>query len=456
MKKETRDFYKNLSILVLPLAFQNLMAAMVGASDALMLGMLDQDSLSAVSLAVQVQFVLFLFHTALTSGTTILAAQYWGIKDKKSVESVLAISLKTSCFISFVFFLTTFLFPNFLMGLLTNDNTLILYGAEYLKSVCWSYLLIGVSQIYLCIMKNSGRTLKSTIFSSSAMVLNILLNAVLIFGLFGFPRLGITGAAIATVISCGVELLLIMLENTRKDVVKIRWKLIFSSNEYLRKDFLRYTLPVLANMLAWGCGFTMFSVIMGHLGSDAVAANSIANIVKNITACVCFGIGTGSGIIIGNELGRGDLAKAKEYGGRFSRLSIVAGAISGLLLLLISPIILRFSTNLSAQAYYYLRGMLYICSYYMIGKSINSTVIAGIFCAGGDTKFGFICDTITMWVVIVPIGLLAAFVFKLPVLVVYFLLSLDEFVKLPAVYRHYKKYNWVKNLTKKQPCNVAV
>ena len=160
MKKETRDFYKNLSILVLPLAFQNLMAAMVGASDALMLGMLDQDSLSAVSLAVQVQFVLFLFHTALTSGTTILAAQYWGIKDKKSVESVLAISLKTSCFISFVFFLTTFLFPNFLMGLLTNDNTLILSGAEFLKSVCWSYLLIGVSQIYLCIMKNSGRTLK--------------------------------------------------------------------------------------------------------------------------------------------------------------------------------------------------------------------------------------------------------------------------------------------------------
>lgn len=192
----------------------------------------------------------------------------------------------------------------------------------------------------------------------------------------------------------------------------------------------------------------MFSVIMGHLGSDAVAANSIANIVKNIIACVCLGIGTGSGILIGNELGRGDLEKTRLYGDKLCHVAIFVGVVSNLIILVGIPIILRCAGNLTDQAYSYLRFMLFICGYYMIGKSINSTVISGIFCAGGDTKFGFLCDTVTMWVVIVPLGAIAAFVLKLPVLMVYFLLNLDELIKLPAVYHHYKKYNWVKNLTK--------
>ena len=179
-----------------------------------------------------------------------------------------------------------------------------------------------------------------------------------------------------------------------------------------------------------------------------MAANSIANIVKNLIACLSLGIGSGSGIIVGNELGTGALERAKEYGGRLCRLALLAGAASGLLLLLCSPLILAVSGNLSRQAGGYLQGMLIMCSYYMIGKSINSTVIAGIFCAGGDTKFGLLCDLITMWVIIVPVGIIAAFVLKLPVLAVYFLLNLDEFVKLPAVYCHYRKYKWARNLTR--------
>ena len=162
---------------------------------------------------------------------------------------------------------------------------------------------------------------------------------------------------------------------------------------------------------------------------------------------MCLGIGTGSGILIGNELGRGELKLAKEYGGRLCRLSLAAGAASGILILACSPLVIRFAAGLSGQAQEYLKIMLLICAYYMIGKSLNSTTIAGIFCAGGDTRFGLFCDLVTMWVIIVPIGILAAFVWKIPVPAVYFLLNLDEFVKLPAVYRHYKKYGWMKNLT---------
>lgn len=448
MKADNKIFYRKLFSLVLPIAVQNMMTALVSASDALMLGMLDQSSLSAVSLAGQVQFVLNLFFAALTIGATILAAQYWGKEDRMAVERVLAIVLKISMGISFIFFLAASAVPQLLMRIFTNEEELIALGIPYLRIVGWSYLCMGFSQIYLCIMKNSGRTLRSTIYGSVALVVNIILNAVLIFGFFGMPRMEIRGAALATVISRIIELILVLWENRKKDEVRLRWKYLRSANHILKKDFYHYTAPVLSNELVWGCGFTMFSVIMGHLGNDAVAANSIANIVKNVIACVCLGIGAGSSIIVGNELGSGKMEKAKEYGGKLCRTAIAAGALSGLFLLICSPLIIRFCGNLTEQTQWYLRWMLGICGYYLIGKSVNSTVVAGIFCAGGDTRFGLLCDLVTMWIVIVPLGALAAFVWKLPVVAVYFLLNLDEMIKLPAVYIHYKKYKWLKNLTK--------
>lgn len=445
--QKSREFYKKLFSLVVPIAMQNLMSAIVSASDALMLGMQGQTALSAVSLATQVQFVLNLFFAALTIGATVLAAQYWGKEDIKSVEQVLAISLRGSFLISALFFLAAAFFPEFLMRIFTNEAELIAPGTSYLQIVSGSYLCLGVSQVTLCIMKNSGRTLRSTIYGSSAVVINLILNAVFIFGLCGFPVMGIQGAALATLLARIVELILVLFENRRKEVVRIRLQYLKNPSPVLKKDYTYYTSPILANELVWGCGFTMFSVIMGHLGSDAVAANSIANIVKNMVACFCLGIGAGSGIIVGNELGGGNLEKAKEYGRKLCRIALVAGALSGMVLLAFSPLIFLFASNLSMQAKEYLKAMLYICSYYLIGKSINSTVVAGIFCAGGDTKFGLCCDVVTMWMIIIPVGAIAAFVLELPVLWVYFWLNLDEFLKLPAVYLHYKKYKWVKNLT---------
>lgn len=447
MENEGRVFYKRLFALVLPIAVQNLMTAFVSASDALMLGFLNQSSLSAVSLATQIQFVLNLFYAALTIGTTILAAQYWGKGDVESVEKVLAVALRISMLVSAVFFLAASLAPGALMRIFTGDGELIGLGIPYLRVAGWSYLCMGVSQIYLCVMKNSGRVMKSTVYGSVSVILNLILNAVLIFGLFGFPAMGIVGAAVATVAARAVELALVLWENAKRDAVRIRLGFLRSPSPELKRDFYRYTSPVMANELVWGCGFTMFTVIMGHLGSDAVAANSIANIMKNIIDCFCLGIAAGSGILVGNELGGGRLGRAKEYGGKLCRVSLAAGALSGLALLACSPLVFAFATSLSGQARRYLQMMLYICSYYMIGKSINSTVVAGIFCAGGDTTFGLACDIVVMWLVIVPVGLIAAFVMELPVMAVYFLLNLDEFVKIPAVYRHYKKYLWLRNLT---------
>ncbi|MCD8370346.1 MAG: polysaccharide biosynthesis C-terminal domain-containing protein, partial [Clostridiales bacterium] len=322
-------------------------------------------------------------------------------------------------------------------------------GAEYLRIVSPSYLLTGVSHVCLCALKNCGRTKKASLISSVCMIGNLLLNLVLILGLFGFPRLEIAGAAMATTIARGAEVLWCITELSKEGCVKLRIRNILVSDKELRCDFWTYTAPVLGNEIVWGIGFTMYSVIMGHLGSDAVAANSVAGIVKNLVCCLCLGLGSGGGIMVGNELGAGKTERARNYGDRLCVLSVLVGILSGVLLLVMRPLI-RSAAGLSGTATEYLNGMLLVCSYYMIGKSVNSTTISGIFCAGGDSKFGFLCDTVVMWCISVPLGFWAAFVMKLPVTVVYFIVSLDELIKLPAVYIHYKKYRWVKNLTMKE------
>lgn len=442
------DFSKKLITLVIPIAFQQFMLALVSASDAFMLGMLRQDALSAVSLAGQLTFVENLFFAAVTIGLSMLAAQYWGKKDKTSVEKIFAYVMKITAVVSFLFFIACLSVPIALMKIFTNDPLLIDGGVVYLRTVSPAFFLTGISQIFLCTLKNTDKAVRSSVISCVGVVVNIILNAVLIFGLFGLPRLEIAGAAVATVIARTIEVIWCIAETAKKDSVKLRMSYIINGSKALRRDFWKYTAPVLGNEIVWGLGFTMYSVIMGHLGTDAVAANSVANIVKNLVACFCLGLGSGGGITVGNELGAGNLEKAKAYGQRLCKLSIICGAVSGLFLLVISPVILSF-TDLSETANGYLKQMLVICSYYMIGKSVNGTTIAGIFCAGGDSKFGFICDTITMWCVTVPLGFIAAFVLKAPVIAVYFIISLDEIVKLPAVYRHYKKYKWVKDLTAK-------
>lgn len=446
--KKDPAFIKKLISLVMPIAFQQFMLALVSASDALMLGVISQDSLAAVSLAGQVTFIHSLLLEAMTIGLSLLAAQYWGKGDIPAVERIFAYVMKITTLISLGFTLAALLIPKVLMGIFTNDPVLIGGGARYLRVIAVSYLLTGVSQMYLCILKNSGRAARSSLISATSVVLNIFVNAVLIYGLFGLPKMEIAGAALATVLARVIEVTWCVLETRGKDKVKLKIGYILRDDHILRKDFWKYTTPVICNEIVWGTGFSMYSVIMGHLGSDAVAANSIANIVKNLAACFCMGLGNGGGIMVGNELGAGRLEKAKEYGRRLCQLSVSSGAVSGLILLAFSPLILRVA-NLSAVSEGYLKGMLLICAYYMIGRSVNGVTISGIFCAGGDSRFGLYCDCITMWCIIVPLGLISAFVLKLPVLAVYFLISLDEFVKIPAVYRNYKKYRWVKDLTVK-------
>lgn len=447
-KEKKKMIYKLLVSLVTPIAFQYLMSSAVSAADAVMLGFLDQNSLSASSLATQAAFVYSLFYGAFISGTTVMASQYYGKKDMKSVEQILAIAMRYALLVGLLFTCATLFIPGVIMRIFTSDQVLIDAGAVYLRTVSLSFVLTGFSQVYFCIMKVCGRAGLSSLIGSLSVVINIFLNAVFIFGLFGLPAMGIAGAALATVFARVFEVVVVLIVLFRGKCVSLRLGYVFGgASKVLHKDYWHYTLPLLFNQLGWGGGITMYSVIMGHLGTDATAANAIANIVRNMIASLCWGIAAGVGIIIGQMLGRGELDDAKKAGGSFVRLSIAIGVFSGLVILALIPLVLPL-VSLSAQAKIYLKAMLFMAAYYIIGNSLNSTIIAGIFPAGGDTKFGMVCDLVTLWVVIVPAALLAAFVFQWPVLVVAFILTLDEFVKIPVVYIHYKKYKWLNNITR--------
>ena len=444
MDERKRSLRKEIVRLAFPIALQQFMTALVGACDAIMLGKLSQDAMSAVSLATQVTFVFNLFMFAFMAGENMFVAQYYGKGDYTGISQVFSLVTKICGCIAVVFLAGTLFFPEQLMRILTNEETLIVLGSEYLRVIGISYVFSGIAQTFLAIMKNCGAVNMSTLINGVMVILNIALNAVFIFGLSGFPKMGIKGAALATVLATVVQ----FLWSVGYVLCRIR-AVKFSLRSCEKKLFGRFwqkAVPLLINNLAWGIGFSMYSVIMGHLGTDAVAANGIANISKNLVVCFCLGLGNAGSIIVGNRLGADRLQEAKEVGETLTKTAIIAGIVSGLVLIALSPFITKM-VDLTPIARGYLQKMLLICSYYIAGKSVNCMTIGGIFAAGGDSKFGMLCDSVTLWCITVPLGCICAFILKLPVMVVYFVLNLDEIIKLPVVYKHYKKYKWIKNLT---------
>ena len=444
MDERKRSLRKEIVRLALPIALQQFMTALVGACDAIMLGKLSQDAMSAVSLATQVTFVFNLFMFAFMAGENMFVAQYYGKGDYTGISQVFSLVTKICGCIAVIFLAGTLFFPEQLMRILTNEETLIVLGSEYLRVIGISYVFSGIAQTFLAIMKNCGAVNMSTLINGVMVILNIALNAVFIFGLSGFPKMGIKGAALATVLATVMQ----FLWSVGYVLCRIR-AVKFSLRSCEKKLFGRFwqkAVPLLINNLAWGIGFSMYSVIMGHLGTDAVAANGIANISKNLVVCFCLGLGNAGSIIVGNRLGADRLQEAKEVGETLTKTAIIAGIVSGLVLIALSPFITKM-VDLTPIARGYLQKMLLISSYYIAGKSVNCMTIGGIFAAGGDSKFGMLCDSVTLWCIIVPLGCICAFILKLPVMVVYFVLNLDEIIKLPVVYKHYKKYKWIKNLT---------
>lgn len=442
-----KAFYKSLFALVIPIAIQNLITSAVNSADVFMLGFVGQAELSAVSLANQVQFLLSGLFFGITSGIVMLCSQYWGKKDTDTIQKVMGIAFKVAFTFCVIFALAAICFPKEIMLIYTNDMSLVEIGVGYLRIISISYILLAFSQVYLSVLRSVERANISTIISSVALITNVVLNAVFIFGLFGAPKLGVIGVAVATTIARIIEVILCLWDLCHNKVFKFNIKFIIKWDKLLFFDYIKYSIPALLNDIAWTFAFSTYSIIMGHLNADVVAANSVVSTVRNLCSVLCFGIAAGGTVLIGKAIGENRLEDAKVDAGRLVKASVTSGIITGVVLLLVKPIVFECFI-LSERAYEYLNYMLIINSYYIVGQVFNTVTIAGIFRAGGDSKFGMICDTITMWVIAVPLGFIAAFVLKLPPMAVYFILCLDEFWKIPVVIKHYKSYKWLKNITR--------
>ncbi|MDO4307245.1 MAG: MATE family efflux transporter [Eubacteriales bacterium] len=445
--RENQEFYRRIFKLVLPIVIQNLLSAAVSSADVVMLNYVGQSSISAVSLAAQYAGILFMVFYGLGTGATMLCAQYYGKGDMRAIQVVEGIAMRFSLGIAMLLAVLALAVPEQMMRIFTNDRELITIGASYLRCMSVCYVCWGITEVYLAVLRSIGRVMVSTVMNVLAFSLNILLNAVFIFGLFGAPKLGATGVAIATSVSRLVELLACFGVSAASGDIKLDFRWMFVRSRELFSDFVRLSLPALGNDISWSVAFSMYSVILGHLGTDAVAANSFVVVVRNFGTILCFGMASAGGILLGNVIGENKLEEAKQDAKELMKLTVLTGALGGLIILAITPFVLRYA-DLSSQAMHYLKYMLLINTYYVMGAAVNTTLIAGVFRAGGDSRFGFICDTIDMWCYAVPLGFLAAFVFKLPVMAVYFLLCTDEFVKWPWVIKRYRSGKWLNNITR--------
>lgn len=446
----SKSFLKMILSLLIPLVIQNIINVGVVSTDVIMLSKYNEISLAAVSLASQIQFILTLIYFGISSGAMVLTAQYWGKKEIKPIEKVMGIAIKFSFYISLIFFIFAFFFSYYAMRIFTNDDAIINEGIKYLKVVSFSYLVSSLSVVYLYIMRSIEKVTISTIVYSISLITNFIVNYLLIFGKFGFPKMGVYGAAIGTVIAKTLELILVFYYDYKnKNAVSIKKKYVFSSDPILKKDFFKYSTPVILNELMWSSGMAANMAILGRLGSSVVAANSITGVVRQLSMILCFGMAATTAIVVGREIGAKNYKDAQIYASKFLKFSFFFGLLGSITIFLLNPSIVKYFAE-TAEVENYLKFMLNIMSYYIICQGVTVTLIVGIFRAGGDTKMALLLDVGAMWGGSIIIASIAAFYFKLPPKIVYLLIMSDEFIKTPLTLYRYKTKKWLNNVTREK------
>lgn len=446
--KDLKSFIKMVLVLVVPIALQNLINVGVTATDVLMLGKVSEEVLSGASLGGQVQFIMTLIYFGLTSGASVLVAQYWGKKDIVTIEKVLAISMRISICVAVLFSMVTYAFPEQIMKLLSSNGQVVEEGVKYLRIVCFSYIFTGLTMVYLNILRSVENVMISTFVYLISLTINIIGNALLIFGLFGFPEMGIRGAAVATLFARICEFIMVAYYDRRRNkIFQFKFKMLFEKDKELTKDYIKFSMPVVINELMWGSGVAVVAAIIGQMGSAASAANSIAQVVRQLAMVLSFGVASAAAIIIGKTIGEGKMKVAKAYANRLVVISIITGILGSVVVMVTRPIALATMT-LSDQAASHFSAMMFVMAYFVIGQAYNTTMVVGIFRAGGDTKFGLLIDVGFLWCVAIAFGAIGAFALGLSVPVVYVILLSDEIIKIPFTTKRYLSGKWLRDVTR--------
>lgn len=442
-----RQFLKTLVTLMLPMVAQNLITLATQMMDSLMLGRLGQIELSASSLANQPFFIFNLLIFGMASGSSVLNAQFWGKGDVRSIKIVISICLKVALTVSILLGAAVIIFPETVMRIYTDDPEIIAAGAEYLKIVGFCYFFFGLSNTLLTTIRSVGIVRIAVIDSIFSLVCNSGLNYLLIFGSFGFPKLGIRGAAIATVIARMGEAVIVLVY-----ILVIDRKLRFKIRDFwefdvgLLKNYLKNGLPVAFNEVLWSVGISIQSMVMGRLGASVVSASQIASIVQQFSSVLIFGVANAAAIIIGNDIGAGKMERARERVTWFRIIGVILGIFASCLILGLSGPVVSFY-NVPEETKQLAIEMLRVLAVIVLFVAQTGIGVVGLLRGGGDPRFALFVDLAGLWLVATPAALLSAFVFGAPVLVVYACTKLDEPVKLLMLAWRMRNHHWMRDVT---------
>ena len=442
-----KTFYRTVAALVVPMALQNLINVGIQSADVIMLGQVDEIALSSASLAGQIQFVLMLIMFGLSSGASVLTAQYWGKGDTRAIEKILCITLRFSVCIAAVFVIAVYAMPSALMRIFTPDARIIDGGVRYLRFVAPSYLIISFTMIYLNILRSIEKAIISAVVYFISLIVNIILNSIFIFGLLGMPAMGVAGAALATTLARVVELCIVIVYAILNPVIRLHFRDLVKHHRQLGADFRKYALPTTLNELLWSLGIATNAAIIGHLGAQAVAANSVSQVVRQLATVVSFGAANATATLIGKAIGLNDYRGAVDTAHRMMRFSLITGCVGSAVIFILRPLVVGMM-SMSDLTTEYLRFLLLCMSLYVIAQAINATAIVGVFRGGGDIRFGLYLDISFMWGFSILLGMLGTFVFHWPVKLILAILLMDEFIKVPIALIRCKSTLWLHNVTR--------
>nr|WP_208458891.1 MATE family efflux transporter [Ruthenibacterium lactatiformans] len=442
-----RSFYRSLLALTLPVALQNVISYSVNLMDTLMLGGLGEVALSATSLANQVFFIYTVAIFGVAGGALVLCSQYWGKKDVDSICRVASLALRISAAAGLLFTLVLFLFPRPVMQIFTAEPAVIEAGASYLRIVSLSYFFYGVTSTFLVVLRSVETVNVSVAIYGVSFAVNVFFNYVFIFGKFGAPRMGVAGAAVGTVLARVAEFVMIiayMLVWEKK--IRFRLHMLLWPSGGLARDLVRYGLPVMLNELLWSVAISMHSVILGHMSSDIVAANSICNVMFQMATSIILGVSNASAVLVGMLVGRGDYPYARACVNKLIQIYAVIGVVCAALLLAVKgPVIgiydIKESTRVLTDQ------LMYVYAAAIFFMAFTCPLISGVLRGAGDTRFAAVTDVGCIWAM-VPLGAAAAFWLGAPPVLVLAVLKCDMPLKAFFCLRRIAGGNWIRNVTR--------
>ncbi|MDY3206081.1 MAG: MATE family efflux transporter [Clostridium baratii] len=444
--KMDKSFYKKVGIIALPIVIQNFITSSLNIVDTMMIGKLGENEIAAVGIANQYFFLLNILIMGLFSGIGIFISQYFGKKDEKNIKKLVGIGLIAAIVVGGIFTIIAQVFPKEIIGIFNEDLKVINLGADYLLIVSLSYIFTAIAFNYGVASRCIEKTAIPMVASSIALITNTVLNYCLIFGNFNMPRLGVKGAAVATLIARIIEfLIMILYVYYKKNMLAGNFKELFSFDFTFVKKVWFTIIPVLLNEACWGLGSVMYNIIYGRIGTQAIASVQIATTINNLFMVVIFGIGNAALVMVGAKVGKGENDTAKTYGKNFLVLGTIVGIIIAISLSLSANLIISIY-DVSEQVKLWSKLIIYVTSLIMIVRVYNIIAIVGVLRGGGDVKVSFMIEGITMWCIGVPIALIGAFVLKLPVYLVYALCTFEELTKAVACFKRLRSNKWIKNL----------